>query len=282
MKIVNLIQTLRSIIKIWKQQQLIIAFVPTMGNLHPGHLELVKAAKKKADKVVVSIFVNPSQFSKDEDFDSYPHTEQQDIETLIANNVDLLFLPSIEEIYHADAKTMINVADISNLHCGQTRIGHFSGVATIVCKLLNMVQPDSIFLGEKDFQQLAIIRLMVRDLNIPVAIESVKIIRETDGLAMSSRNSYLTAAQRQIAPKLYQALCNAGGKVMKNRFSFRDIERQQKQFLANAGFKVDYFSICRVNDLLLANKDDNELVILAAAKLGKPRLIDNIYLTKKS
>ncbi len=282
MKTQNLIQDLQLTITNWKQQQMTIAFVPTMGNLHAGHLELVKAAKKKADKVVVSIFVNPTQFSKDEDFENYPHTEQQDIEALITNNVDLLFLPLIKEIYHSQTKTIITVADISNLHCGQTRIGHFSGVATIVCKLLNIVHPDSIFFGEKDFQQLAVIRLMVRDLNISVNVESVAIIRESDGLAMSSRNSYLTIQQRLIAPKLYQTLCNARDKIMQQQSDFREIEEQQKQYLTTAGFKVDYFSICRVNDLLLANKNDKKLVILTAATLGKPRLIDNICITLES
>ncbi len=282
MKTLNSILSLRSLITDWKRQQMSIAFVPTMGNLHKGHLELIKAAKEKSDKVVVSIFVNPTQFSEGEDFENYPRTQQQDIKTLVTYDVDLLFLPLIEEIYHSEAKTMITVADISNLHCGKMRKAHFSGVATIVCKLLNIVQPDRIFLGEKDFQQLAIIRLMVRDLNIAVIIDSVKIIRETDGLAMSSRNGYLTAEQRKIAPNLYQGLCNAADKIKQNLQSFREIEQQQQCVLINLGFKVDYFSICRANDLLFADKNDKELVILAAVTLGKPRLIDNIYIKRWS
>jgi pantoate--beta-alanine ligase len=280
MKTLDSILSLRSQITNWKLQQISVAFVPTMGNLHKGHLELIKAAKEKADKVVVSIFVNPTQFSEGEDFESYPRTQQQDIEALVTHDVDLLFLPLTEEIYHNEAKTMITVADISNLHCGQMRKAHFSGVATIVCKLLNIVQPDRIFFGEKDFQQLAIIRLMVRDLDIPVIVDSVKIIRETDGLAMSSRNGYLTPEQRKIAPKLYQALCDAADKIQANQQSFREIEQQQQHVLTRAGFKVDYFSICRVNDLLSADKNDKELVVLAAATLGKPRLIDNISIKR--
>jgi len=282
MKTLDSILSLRSQITNWKLQKMSVAFIPTMGNLHQGHLELIKAAKKKSDKVVVSIFVNPTQFSEGEDFESYPRTQQQDIEALMAHDVDLLFLPLTEEIYHREAKTMITVAEISNLHCGQMRKTHFSGVATIVCKLLNIVQPDRVFFGEKDFQQLAIIRLMVRDLNIPIIVDSVKIIRETDGLAMSSRNGYLTPKQRKIAPKLYQALCDAADEIRQNRQSFGEIEQQQQRILINAGFKVDYFSICRTNDLLFADKNDKELVILAAAILGKPRLIDNITIKRES
>ena len=282
MKTLNSILSLRSQVTHWRRQKMSIAFVPTMGNLHRGHLELIKTAKEKADQVVVSIFVNPTQFSEGEDFESYPRTQQQDIEMLVAHDVDLLFLPLTEEIYHGKAKTMITIAEISNLHCGKTRKSHFSGVAIVVCKLLNIVQPDRIFLGEKDFQQLAIIRLMIRDLNIPVIVDSVKIIRETDGLAMSSRNGYLTPEQRKIAPKLYQSLCDAANKIRQNRQSFSEIEQQQQRILINAGFKVDYFSICRTNDLLFADKNDKNLVILAAATLGKPRLIDNISITRES
>lgn len=282
MKTFDSVPALRSQITNWKQQKMSVAFVPTMGNLHQGHLELIKAAKKTSDKVVVSIFVNPTQFSEGEDFENYPQTQQQDIKALIAHDVDLLFLPLTEEIYHNEAKTIITVANISNLHCGKTRKAHFSGVVTIVCKLLNIVQPDRVFLGEKDFQQLAIIRLMVRDLNIPVIIDSVKIIRETDGLAMSSRNGYLTPEQRKIAPKLYQSLCEAADKIRENRQSFSEIEQQQQRALIKVGFNVDYFSICRTTDLLFANKNDKELIVLAAARLGKPRLIDNIAIKIES
>ena len=282
MKTLDSVHALRSQITNWKQQKMSVAFVPTMGNLHQGHLELIKAAKKKADKVIVSIFINPTQFSEGEDFENYPRTQQQDIKALIAHDVDLLFLPLTEEIYHGAAKTIITVTDISNLHCGRSRQSHFSGVATIVCKLLNIVQPDRVFLGEKDFQQLAIIRLMVRDLNIPVIVDSIKIIREADGLAMSSRNGYLTPEQRKIAPKLYQSLCDTADKIRKNPQNFREIEQQQQRILIKGGFKVDYFSICRTNDLLFANENDKELVVLVAATLGKPRLIDNIHIKMAS
>lgn len=276
MKTIDSIKELRSIINDWKQQGWSIAFVPTMGNLHPGHLELVKAAKEKADKVVVSIFVNPTQFGEGEDFESYPRTEQQDAELLEKYQADILFLPAVDEIYHPEAKTVVSVKDISDIHCGASRQGHFAGVTTVVCKLFNTVQPDMAFFGEKDFQQLAIIRLMVRDLNIPIKIESVGIVRESDGLAMSSRNGYLTDEQRKTAPKLHQSLLAARDAIINQRNSFADIQRQQAQFLVDAGFEVDYFSICRSSDLKPATAEDRELVILAAARLGKPRLIDNI------
>ncbi len=282
MQTINTIKNLAAVLKHWKQAGLSIAFVPTMGNLHAGHLKLVAEAKAKADKVVVSIFVNPTQFGIGEDFDSYPRTEAQDAKQLAAQEVDILFLPSVAEMYHSNAKTTVSVAGISALHCGLSRPGHFDGVSTVVCKLFNMVQPDMAFFGEKDFQQLAVIRTMVRDLNIPVKIHAVATIRESDGLAMSSRNGYLTPEQRKIAPQLYQALCAAKEAVLAENQAFAQIERQQRQNLESAGFAVDYFSICRAEDLLPAKQNDNELVILAAAKLGKPRLIDNIQFKIKA
>lgn len=276
MQTITNIKNLRANIKSWRQAGLSIAFIPTMGNLHAGHLELIKAAKYKADKVVVSIFVNPTQFGEHEDFDAYPRTEQQDAQQLAGLEVDLLFLPSIAEIYHQDAKTRVLVNDISQRHCGASRTGHFDGVATVVCKLFNLVQPDMAFFGEKDFQQLAIIRLMVRDLNMPIKIDGLATVREGDGLAMSSRNGYLTPEQRLIAPKLYQALESAKKAVLSQQQNHAAVEQQRQQFLESSGFEVDYFSICNRNDLTPAKPEDKELVILAAAKLGQPRLIDNI------
>jgi pantoate--beta-alanine ligase len=276
MQTIHTIKNLIAVINGWKQANLSVAFVPTMGNLHAGHLKLVAEAKTKADKVVVSIFVNPTQFGVGEDFDSYPRTEQQDAAQLVAQDVDILFLPSVAEMYQSEAKTKVCVTGISDLHCGLSRLGHFDGVATVVCKLFNMVQPDKAFFGEKDFQQLAIIRTLVRDLNIPVEIHAVETMREVDGLAMSSRNGYLTAEQRAMAPQLYQALCAARDEILAGKRDFAQVAQQQTQRLQEVGFVVDYFSICRADNLLPANPDDNDLVILAAAHLGKPRLIDNI------
>jgi pantoate--beta-alanine ligase len=276
MQIFNTIEKLTAVIKYWKQTGLSVAFVPTMGNLHAGHLKLVTAAKAKADKVVVSIFVNPTQFGVGEDFENYPRTESQDVALLVTQEVDALFLPSVAEIYYPQAQTMVSVPRLALLHCAVSRPGHFDSVATVVCKLFNIVQPDMAFFGEKDFQQLAIIRIMVRDLNIPVIIHSVATVREADGLAMSSRNNYLTPTQRLFAPKLYEALCAARDAALTKKCAFSQIEQRQRQLLQLAGFTVNYFTICRATDLLPAVPTDNDLVILAAARLGKPRLIDNI------
>lgn len=277
MQTIYTIQTLASIIKHWKRSGLSIAFVPTMGNLHQGHLKLVDKAKSQADKIVVSIFVNPTQFCEGEDFGNYPRTEQQDISHLLTHEVDILFLPSVAEMYQSEVKTLVSVTELASLHCGATRSGHFDGVATVVCKLLNLVQPDVAWFGEKDFQQLLVIKTMVKDLNIPVCIQSVATVREADGLAMSSRNGYLTAEQRLKASVLYQTLCQARDEVITGQLTFRQIEQQQQQILQTTCFTVDYFSICNAKTLLAAKPDDNDIVILAAAKLGKARLIDNIH-----
>jgi pantoate--beta-alanine ligase len=277
MQTIYKIQTLAPIIKHWKRSGLSIAFVPTMGNLHQGHLKLVEKAKSQADRVVVSIFVNPTQFCVGEDFGNYPRTEQQDISHLLTHEVNMLFLPSVAEMYQFEARTLVSVAELASLHCGATRSGHFDGVATVVCKLLNLIQPDIAWFGEKDFQQLLIIKTMVKDLNIPVRIQSVATVREADGLAMSSRNCYLTAEERLMASVLYQTLCQARDEVITGKLTFRQIELQQQQILQTASFAVDYFSICNAKTLLAAKPDDNDIVILAAAKLGKARLIDNIH-----
>lgn len=277
MEIVKTIADLRLAIKNMRVNGESLAFVPTMGNLHAGHLKLVAEAQNSADRVVVSIFVNPTQFGEGEDFETYPRTEADDKEKLQAAGVNLLFLPSVAEMYSAKATTLISVKNLANLHCGLTRPGHFDGVATVVCKLFNMVQPNMAFFGQKDFQQLAVIRTMVSDLNIPVDIKSVATARESNGLALSSRNGYLSPNELQIAPKLYQALCAARDAVLANLKPYNVIETDAKAFLQNLNFLPDYFSICRSTDLQKAEKTDVDVVILAAAKLGKTRLIDNIY-----
>ncbi len=253
--------------------------MPTMGNLHAGHLALVNEARKKADRVVVSIFVNPTQFGVGEDFETYPRTEQEDQQKLDAIGTDLLFLPAVSEVYAPDAKTIVSVTGLSEWYCGAFRPGHFDGVATVVCKLFNMVQPDIALFGLKDFQQLTVIRTMVRDLNIPVEIIGVETVREASGLAMSSRNGYLTAAEKTVAAKLYQALCAARDAVLAGQ-SYPEIELTALQFLRESGFTPDYFSVCRASDLKKADADDVELVLLAAARLSKTRLIDNICFSK--
>ncbi|WP_031430085.1 pantoate--beta-alanine ligase [Methylomicrobium agile] len=281
MQIVKTIADLRTILGNRRRAGERIAFVPTMGNLHAGHIRLVETARRQAERVVVSIFVNPTQFGPGEDFETYPRTEAEDREKLLAAGADLLFLPEIRNMYDPGAKTVVSVKGLSDLHCGAFRPGHFDGVATVVAKLFNIVQPDSAFFGLKDYQQLVIIRTMVRDLNIPVALVPVETVREPSGLAMSSRNGYLTETEKVQAAKLYQALLNAKEAVLSGgREAYADIERQAQSFLAEAGFKTDYFSICRSSDLVAAVPEDREIVILAAARLGKTRLIDNIAFSK--
>ncbi len=277
---VNTLFELQTAIKVWRLARESIAFVPTMGNLHAGHLQLVNVAKTKADRVIVSIFVNPTQFGINEDFDSYPRTEQEDKKSLKTAGADLLFLPPNTEIYTPDTQTIVSVTGISNRYCGASRPGHFDGVATIVCKLFNMVQPTIAVFGLKDFQQLTVIRIMVRDLNIPVQIIGVETVREPSGLAMSSRNGYLTAEEKAIAPLLYQSLINARDTILAKYLPYSKIEQQALGFLQQAGFQPDYFSICRRSDLDNARQEDTDLVLLTAARLGKTRLIDNICFRK--
>lgn len=276
MQTVSSIKDLRRTIADWRRAGETIAFVPTMGNLHEGHLELVRQAEQKADRVVVSIFVNPTQFGPHEDFDRYPRTEVEDGKKLAAIKADLLFLPSVEEIYPEPSQTYISVPVLSSRLCGNNRPGHFDGVALVVCKLLNIIQPDALMLGEKDFQQLTIIRRMVFDLNLPVSIHSVATHREPDGLAMSSRNGYLNQEQRRLAPMLFEALCNVRDAIATGNADYTKLTQSAIKKLTDAGFDVDYFDICRSSDLTLATTDDKDVAILVAARLGSTRLIDNI------
>lgn len=280
MHIVNAISELRDAVGAWRALGQSVALVPTMGNLHAGHLALVNEAKNKADRVVVSIFVNPTQFGVGEDFETYPRTEREDQEKLNAAGADLLFQPAVSEIYAPDAKTVVSVSGLSEQYCGAFRPGHFDGVATVVCKLFNIAQPDVALFGLKDFQQLTVIRTMVRDLNIPVEIIGVDTVREASGLAMSSRNGYLTVEEKAVASKLYQTLCDARNAVLAGHLSYQEIESRALLFLQESGFQPDYFTVCRASDLKKADVDDKELVLLAAARLGKTRLIDNIYFSR--
>ncbi|MDI1230261.1 MAG: pantoate--beta-alanine ligase [Methylobacter sp.] len=281
MRIVNTVAELRDAVRVWRSAGQNIALVPTMGNLHSGHLALVDAAKKKADRVVVSIFVNPTQFGIGEDFETYPRTEAEDRQKLSACGADLLFQPAVSAVYTSDAKTVVSVSGLSEGYCGAFRPGHFDGVATVVCKLFNIVQPDVALFGLKDFQQLTVIRTMVRDLNIPVEIVGVATVREASGLAMSSRNGYLSAEEKTTAAKLYQTLCVARDAILAGAQSFQEVERKAILFLQESGFQPDYFSVCRVSDLKKADRDDMDLVLLAAVRLSKTRLIDNVCFSRK-
>ena len=280
MQIVNDILALRQIRRNWQASKDVIAFVPTMGNLHEGHLRLVKEAKLISTKVVVSIFINPLQFGPDEDLDAYPRTLQKDQEALEALGVDVLFMPTAEDIYSRglEQQTFVEVPGLSYMICGASRPGHFRGVATIVCKLFNMVQPNHAFFGEKDFQQLQVIKAMVTDLSMNLSIHGVATVRHEDGLAMSSRNNYLTAKQRVIAPRLYEEINTLADAILAGRRDFRQLTTTAKNKLAEAGFNPDFIELRSAETLLQVGHEDKHLVILAAAFLGKTRLIDNLQL----
>jgi pantoate--beta-alanine ligase len=278
MKILSSLPDLRIHLNAWRQAGQTIAFVPTMGNLHAGHINLVKAAQTVANRVVVSIFVNPLQFGAGEDYQTYPRTLEADCEKLIAVNTDLLFTPNVTDIYPQGmaVSTRVEVPQLSDILCGAARPGHFIGVATVVNKLFNIVQPDKALFGEKDYQQFQIIKRMAVDLNMPIDIISVPTCRESDGLAMSSRNSYLDAKQRRTAPQLYQTLNQVKTQIEAGRRDFTYLEEQAISQLIETGWNPDYVAVRTANSLTLPSTADNHLVILAAARLGKTRLIDNI------
>ncbi len=257
-----------------------IALVTTMGNLHKGHLALVKQAKSEADNVIVTIYVNPLQFSVGEDLDSYPRTLKEDINKLEKLDVDLLFTPTDLEIYPdgMENHTQVMVPDLSFVHCGAYRKGHFLGVSTIVCKLFNLIRPDVALFGNKDYQQLTIIRKMVSDLAMPIKLIGLPTYREDSGLAMSSRNRYLSAEEKILASALYKNLVIAEDKLKSGNTDLRNIEEVAKSNLLEKGFDVEFFSICNQDNLSPATAGEKHLVILAATKLGKPRLIDNIII----
>jgi pantoate--beta-alanine ligase len=277
MILVDGLETLRAHRAGWRSEGLRIAFVPTMGNLHAGHLELVHRAKAAADRVVVSIFVNPLQFGANEDFDSYPRTLAQDSELLQSAQADLLFAPTVTTMYPRSGpeQTRVEVPGVSDVLCGASRPGHFVGVATVVCKLFHMVEPDVALFGEKDFQQLLVIRRMTEDLCLPVEIAGVPIVREPDGLAMSSRNGYLRPEEREAAPALYRAL-QEGAQALAGGVDPAAVERRAAEALAAAGLRPDYVSVRRAQDLGTPAAGDGDLVVLAAAYLGRARLIDNL------
>ncbi|KPZ64134.1 Pantothenate synthetase [Pseudoalteromonas sp. P1-16-1b] len=278
MQSITEIKSLRSQVKAWRQAGLSVALVPTMGNLHRGHFSLVEKAKTLADKVVVSIFVNPMQFGANEDLDSYPRTLDADKQGLADLETDILFIPSVETIYPngLGAQSFVDVPGISMGYCGGSRPGHFKGVATVVTKLFNLVQPDYACFGEKDFQQLQVVKTMATDLSIPVEIIGVPTMREVSGLAMSSRNGYLSTEERQTAPVLFNTLKHCAQQLKNGNKDFATLESEAKSALEDAGLKPDYFSIAQRDTLKAATLEDTRFVILAAAFLGSVRLIDNI------
>lgn len=278
MKTVNTISALHDLLHTARSQGLSIALVPTMGNLHRGHMRLIETARQKADFVVSSIFVNPLQFGPSEDLERYPRTLEQDQQSLEQYGCDLLFAPSDSEIYPQgrEGQTLVEVPGLSDMYCGATRPGHFRGVTTVVNKLLNLVQPDFAVFGRKDRQQLKIIETMVTDLSIPVKIVGVDIERADSGLALSSRNGYLTPEELAVAPRLNATLHAAKERLEAGNHDFAAVAEEALAALETVGFKRDYLHIVRRRDLLPATAGDTELVILVAAYLGAARLIDNI------
>ncbi|KMQ73445.1 pantoate--beta-alanine ligase [Marinobacter subterrani] len=282
MRTVHSLKELRTILRGYRRQGKTIGLVPTMGNLHEGHVSLVRKAAEMADVVVTSIFVNPMQFGVGEDLDTYPRTLAEDQDKLASAGSTLVFAPSAEEVYPEGlAKhTQVVVPDVSDGHCGASRPGHFEGVATVVTMLFNMIQPDLAVFGEKDFQQLAVIRKMVRDLMMPVDVVGAPTIREDDGLAKSSRNGYLSAEEREMAPAVYQTLQATAQKITEGHTDFQALESEAMQSLARAGLRPDYFNIVNSETLKPASPEDPEITILAAAFLGTTRLIDNLSITR--
>ncbi|MCL2912516.1 pantoate--beta-alanine ligase [Shewanella corallii] len=275
------IAEIRAQIKTWRQRGETIAFVPTMGNLHQGHITLVKEAVQRADHVVASIFVNPMQFGQGEDLDAYPRTLIEDQKALTGAGCELLFTPTPDIMYPKGLaeQTFVEVPEISDQLCGETRPGHFRGVATVVCKLFNLVQPDIALFGKKDFQQLLVIRTMVEDLSMPIEIIGVDTVREASGLAMSSRNGYLTAEEKAIAPALKRTLDKLAADVQAGDTPETATQKALQQ-LDLAGLKPDYISVRNALNLAQPRSQDKQLVILAAAYLGKARLIDNLEFSR--
>lgn len=268
----------------WRNINERVALVPTMGNLHAGHLALVKRARELADRVVVSIFVNPTQFAPSEDFAAYPRTPDADRLQLAVAATDLLFMPDVDEVYPngTEGATRIDVPQLSGILCGAFRPGHFSGVATVVAKLFNMVQPDVAVFGEKDYQQLMVIRRMTADLCLPVEVVGVPTVRELDGLAMSSRNQYLTKAERATAPLLNNVLRETTSALRDGNRDFAALQDKAVERLKQGGFRPDYVEIRQANTLAAPQATETQFAVLAAAWLGAARLIDNISFDVRS
>ena len=282
MDTVTTVAAVREHVRRWRSEGRRVAFVPTMGNLHAGHVSLIEAARRYGDRFVASIFVNPMQFGPNEDYAQYPRTPTQDATMLADAGCNLMFMPDVAEIYPngSERATRVDVPNLSRILDGVFRPGHFEGVSTIVSTLFHIVEPDVAVFGEKDFQQLTIIRRMVADLCMPVDVVGAPTVRDADGLAMSSRNQYLTPAERQVAPRIYQTLQAAASRLQAGDADFPGIERTGMEALEKAGMKPDYFSIRGAQDLAAPAADTKHLVVLTAARLGRARLIDNIQIRK--
>lgn len=280
MNTVRTVRELRSAVAHARKAGKRIGFVPTMGNLHSGHATLVTKAVQQADFVVASIFVNPLQFGAGEDLDKYPRTLAADQEKLLQAGCNLLFAPTVEEMYPGGmtGQTRVSVPQLSEGLCGASRPGHFEGVATVVSKLFNMVQPDIAVFGQKDYQQLAVIRAMVHDLNLPIQIIGEPTVRADDGLALSSRNGFLNEEERAIAPVLYRSLSQIAGAIKGGDHDFAVLRAEQVKQIEAAGLRLDYLEVRQGVHLRPATPEDQDVVILVAAFLGTTRLIDNLHL----
>ena len=281
MQITNSKVELQEQIREWRHQDEHIALVPTLGNLHAGHISLVEEARRHAERVVVSVYVNPTQFGEDEDFEDYPRTLERDTRRLRQIGADVLFVPDDATVYPFghDCATVVAVPGLTENFCGALRPGHFDGVTTVVARLFALVQPDVALFGQKDYQQQLVIRYMAEDLGLPIRIISAETVREDDGLAMSSRNQYLADEERAIAPQLYAALSKIGAALQSGERDFEKLEQSAIKRLEKAGFKIDYVAIRRAQNLAIPDRDCDELVVLAAAHVGDARLIDNVVVT---
>ena len=276
MRVARSVAELRELRAGWAARAERVAFVPTMGNLHAGHLALVRRAQDLADRVIVSIFVNPLQFDRPADLEAYPRTLDEDCRVLQESGVDLAFVPSTDEMYPpGKSVTRVIVPGVSEPLEGEYRSGHFAGVATVVAKLFNMVQPQVAVFGEKDFQQLLVVRRLVKDLDLPIEIEGVATVRELDGLALSSRNRYLSAEERRRAPEFFRVLSRVAASVARGATGLERLEAEAMAALRESGFDPDYVSVRNAADLTLPQSHHMSLRVLGAAWLGKARLIDN-------
>ncbi|MDG4813374.1 pantoate--beta-alanine ligase [Hydrogenovibrio sp. 3SP14C1] len=279
MDVLESVDALRSSVQKWREAGLTIGFVPTMGNLHAGHLSLVEEARQKSDKVIVSVFVNPLQFGPNEDFNRYPRTFEADKSLLQQYQADAIFCPSVDEMYpHGQTQTLVTAPEkMTGILEGDKRPGHFDGVTTVVAKLFNMVQPDIAVFGQKDFQQFAVLQQMVEDLAMPITLIRAPIVRNKAGLALSSRNQYLTESQRLIAPKLFVALQSVEMAIQSGNRNYESLCQSAVQQVISDGFdSVDYIQVLNSVSLENPGVEDKSLVVLAAAKLGNTRLLDNI------
>jgi|SRR5580658_958692 pantoate--beta-alanine ligase len=283
METVTTISAVRERVRAWRSAAARVVFVPTMGNLHPGHVSLIETARRHGERFIASIFVNPMQFGPNEDFAHYPRTPREDEGMLAAAGCDLMFTPDVAEIYPhgSERATRVEVPGLSRILEGEFRPGHMEGVSTVVAKLFHIVDPDVAVFGEKDFQQLTVIRRMVTELCMRVQIVGAPTVRDADGLAMSSRNQYLTAQERRLAPVIYRTLEAAAGRLRAGDAEFASIEHFGFQALEGAGLRPDYFSVRRAADLIPPDPGTRELVVLAAARLGRARLIDNVQVTRQ-